>query len=59
MAVYGHTTKFNEGNACPSRHSSSPPSVSDSFITHGAYIRVNTVYRREFVFTDNSVRIYD
>ena len=33
MAVYGHISKFNEGNACLSRHSSSPPSVSGSFIS--------------------------
>ena len=32
MAVYGHISKFNEGNACLSRHSSSP-SVSGSFIS--------------------------
>ena len=35
MAVYGHITKFNEGNACLSRHSSSPPSVCSSFISPG------------------------
>ena len=35
MAVYGHITKFNEGNACLSRHSSSAPSVSGSFISPG------------------------
>ena len=33
MTVYGHITKFNEGNACLLRHSSSPPSVSGSFIS--------------------------
>ena len=33
MAVYGHITKFNKGNARLSRHSSSPPSVSGSFIS--------------------------
>ena len=33
MAIYDHITKYHEGNACLSRHSSSARSVSGSFIS--------------------------
>ena len=33
VTIYGHITKYHEGNACRLRHSSSPRSLRGSFIS--------------------------
>ena len=58
MAIYGHITKFNEGNACLSRHSSSPRSVSGLFISPRGWRFENRarglINELQFIFLNSS-----